>query len=757
MRCFLTYQTLIRWGVPVLLASALALLPAASRAQAPPSAPMVPMVPEVPEVPERIVEAEQEQTAPQPAENPFPPNPNPYPTPAPLASVLQGSIFDSPNVRGYLAESSTTGTLINIDNIASPLSVDVITRDLIQDQQALNFTDIIRNSPGVTPVGDGLFQDRIFIRGLEVRSRDFRKNGFLDPTYTPRDFANIERVEILKGPASVVYGSSAPSGTVNFVTKKPLDDSFGVVGGQFGSWGLQRYTADVNGVVSDEHNIFARVNVAYEDTDSYRDFGFTERHLIAPALTWAPTAYTNITWEAEFIENRRRGDQGLPALNGDARAYRYNIYAGEPANDFIYTEDYRTQLVWTQKLDEDWTASIGLYTVFYEFPASLSYPVAGPFPPVAPNSFARLRQDDEDQESSSSLIANIAGNTEILGMNHKIVAGTEHVYYDSDAAFRGFQLAPIDLANPQYLNPPVGPTAFNTDYPVFRQVRHGYYLQDYVELNEYVQVLGGVRFDDIKLTYDRNFGLGSVRTEQNFEATTPRVGLVLQPIPDIVSIYSNYSRSFNVPGGGGFGFTNADVLSEKGQSVELGVKTQLLDDLFFHVAGFWAERDNVPFSTFTGMGPQYFQVGSERAQGVEFEMLGQITDVWSVVGTYAYTDTRLTDPVNPLIFGQRQRNVPLHSGSLWTRYNLLQDSEQTFGVALGMVAMGDRTANLAGSVDLRDYLRWDGGLFYRRGCIDSQLYLENLFNTDYAASSINEYNIYPGAPFTARAMINWRF
>lgn len=709
-----------------------------------------------PALPERIVEADPE---PAPTPTPTPPQQPPYNPPAPsqLSSVLEGTVFDSPAVDGYLAESATTGTVVNIPRIANPLSVDVITRDVINDQQAINFTDVIRNSPGVIAAGDGLFLDRIFIRGLEVQSRDFRKNGFLDPTYTPRDFANIERVEILKGPASVIYGSSSPSGTVNFITKKPVDDIFSTFGAQFGSWGLTRYTIDTNGIVSDDANIFYRVNLAYENSDSYRDFGYTERHLIAPTVTWAPNSWTNITWEAEFIENRRRGDQGLPARDGNALAYRYNVYAGEPANDFIYTEDYRTSLVWTQKLDEDWTVSLGLYTVFYEFPASLSYPVAGPFPPFAPDTYARLRQDNEDQESSSSLIANIAGETEIFGMTHKILAGTEHIYYDSDAAFRGFLLPPIDLANPMYTNPPVGAQVFNTDFPVFRQVRHGYYLQDYIEMNEYFQVLSGVRFDDVDLTYERDFGLGPVRTEQRFERTSPRVGVVLQPIPEVLSFYSNYTRSFSPPGGGGFPFNDDPVRPELGQSVELGIKTQLLSDLYFHVAGFWAERENVPFATFGPFGPEYFQVGSERAQGVEFELLGEITEDLSIIGIYAYTDTRLTDPVNPAIHGQRQRNVPLHSGSVWAKYSLLRDEVQSFGVALGMVAVGDRTANLAADVILPDYLRWDGGLYYTRGRADISLYLENLFDTDYASSSINEFTIFPGAPLTARVLMHVRF
>ena len=125
---------------------------------------------------------------------------------------VDGSMFGSPLVRGYRAGSSTAGTIMDVPDLELPATVNVIPRDLLNDQQALRMNDVVRNAPGVISVGDTLLADRIYIRGLEVGSRDYRKDGFLDPTFVPRDFQNIERVEILKGPASMLYGAGSPSG-----------------------------------------------------------------------------------------------------------------------------------------------------------------------------------------------------------------------------------------------------------------------------------------------------------------------------------------------------------------------------------------------------------------------------------------------------------------------------------------------------------------------------------------------------------------
>ncbi|MCL4201695.1 MAG: TonB-dependent siderophore receptor [Pirellulaceae bacterium] len=677
-----------------------------------------------------------------------------------ISSLLERSMFSSPAAIGYRAESTTTGTLIDVPEFQLPLTVDALTPATIREQQILNVTEALRNVPSAIAVGDDQFGDRFFLRGLEVRNRDFRRNGFLDPTYNPRDFANIERVEFLKGPASVLYGSAAPSGTVNFITKKPIDDQFSRFDFQFGSFGLDRYTLDSNGYVNNGGSLLYRFNGAYENADSFRDFGYTERYLLAPSMRWLAGENTMVTWEAEVLRNRRQGDLGMPSVGGNPLALPSSRYVGEPASDFNDGMDYRTSLVLEHRFADDWTVYLGAFTGFYDFSQSQT----GAFlPTLAPNFFVRDRESLDTQESSTSLIVNVAGEVCLGGMMHRLLAGTEQVYFNSDSAFSQSVMAEpgFDVSNPVYLNPPTLPPLFASEVPVFRQVRHGYYLQDLIEITSQWQLLAGVRFDAMDFQAERSIaGLPFPLPEinQRFERVTPRVGVVYQPVPDVMSTYFSYSRSFNPPTGQGLLFAGDPLRAELGESYEAGIKARLLDELVLHVAGFHVTRENAPFlDTGAFPLPVFLQVGEERSQGAEVELSGQVTERLSLLANYAYTDTRLTDPSTPLIFGQRQRNVPLNSGSLWSRYNVIDDGCQTLGLGLGLVYVDERTANLAANAFLPSYTRWDGGVYYQRGRLNALVYVENLFNLDYAASSSNELRVYPGSPFDVRAMAGWTF
>jgi len=662
-------------------------------------------------------------------------------------SLLESNFFRSPPVDGYRADSSTTGSIIDVADIELPATVNVAPRDLLDDQQALGIGDVLRDAGAAISAGDQFFADQLFLRGLQVRTRDFRKDGFLDPTITPRDFWNIERVEILKGPSSALYGSAAPSGTVNLVTKKPFEGTLRRFDFTFGSYGQNRYDLDLNGYVNPEGNVLYRLTVAYEDTNTFRDFGFIERTMIAPAVTWILGPDTTLTWQGEYHKDDRRGDRGVPIIGGDPLGLPPERYLGEPANDYLHTEDLRQSLVLNHRINDRWDLMVGGSSLFYEYPSSQTYAVAvagaEPF-------YARIRQEGaESSEQAQSAIANLAGDACIGGLRNRLLVGAEYVYFDSSATFfQDFTYPPINAVAPTYTNPPpaLGPPA---ELPVYRQQRLGVYFQDLVDINDHWQFLAGVRLDSVDMTYDRTFGgFLTNRTEQRFNRASPRVGLIYQPIPDVLTTYFNYSQSFNPPGGGPF-ITPPTLQPELGELYELGVKTQLLPELTLSAAGFYITRKNSPFITF----PVVTQVGEERSQGVEVNLYGDVTQQLGLVANYAYTDTELTDPINPAFFGQPQRNVPLHSANLWARYDLIENECHTLGTAVGLVYLGSRSANVDASVALPAYGRWDAGVYYERGRLHASLYLENLFDVAYATGSIDEFQIFPGAPFNARARV----
>jgi iron complex outermembrane receptor protein len=673
-----------------------------------------------------------------------------------------GFTFGSGVVEGYRAPSSTTGSIIDIPDADLPATVNVIPRDVLRDQQALQLQDVLRNAGATTfGGGDTVFSDRIFIRGFELRARDFRRDGFLDPTFVPRDFQNIERVEILKGPASTLYGASSPGGIVNLITKKPLDAEFTNFGYTFGSFDRDRFTLDTNGYVNESGSVKYRFNGAQEDADSFRDFGFLSRTLLAPTVRWDIDECTTLVWSGEYHRDDRRADLGFPQVGGNALFFPPNLYVGEPGNDVIRSEEYRQSLQLTHNLSDEWALQVGGSSLFYNYPSSFTS--AGPDAigfglPATPPSFYRSRQTfSKAAEQSQSAIVNLAGEFYTGELLHKAVIGGEYVYFNSNTQLDFGQLSlfsPDNLTALPYNNPPAIPLG-SALFPVFRQQRLGAYVQDWIEVTPQWKVVGGARVDTVDFDFDRTLVFGppvNIDTEQRFDRVSPRGGVVFQPFADdTLAFYYNYSRSFAPPGGGIY-FNQGGLQPVLGEGHELGVKTLLLDNLQLNAAGFYATRQNADLnsSAFT-----LFQVGEERSQGVDINLIGNVTERWSAVANYAYTDVVLSDALNPAFDGKRQRNVPYNSANFWTRYNVVQDEVHTLGGAIGLVYLDTRPGDLTNTFNLPAFARWDAGLFYNRGRGYATLYAENIFDKYYAASSIDSFQVLPGAPANVRATVGF--
>jgi iron complex outermembrane receptor protein len=737
-----------------------------------------------PEIPETVVEAEQPAAAPQPSFEPYP-----YPNVGAgdvTPSILGGTMFDSPPVEGYRADSSTTGSIMNIPDADLPLTVNTIPRDLIDDQIGLRITDIWRNAGGVNLLGDSQFADRLLLRGQQLSSGNFRKDGFLDQTSVPREFQNVERIEILKGPASVLYGAGDAAGLVNLITKKPLDDQFANGGFTFGSFGQTRFTMDANGYVNPSGSLLYRLNGVHEDSDSFVDFDYLNRTQIAPVVTWLIDETTSLTWNGEWHRHDTIGFQGTPALGGDPLALPSSRFVGEPANDFFEGEEFRQSLVFRKELGESSFFSIGGYSLFNSAPqstTSASMPLIPlPFPPFTPvqPEFIRQRNDAPYQdEQTHSMIANLGSEFWTGDLYHRALVGMEYAYLDSQSNFvastpwtGGFAgpfpvppfpapflpvPLPFDVTNPVY-NDPDAIFLFGLETQAFRQQRVGGYLQDLVEISPELKLLGGIRFDTVDFDFDRIITQGPVvddlETVQTFDRASPRGGVVLQPFGDeSLAFYYSYSQSFSPPGGGAY-FTVDPLQPVLGESHEAGIKTLLVEGLGLTACGYHIVREN---DTFVLTPSVITQVGEVRSQGAEVNLLGSLTEAWSVVANYCYCDAKVFDTGLGLD-GAPARNVPYNTANLWTRYNLYYDDIQTFGAALGIVGVGDRASSLIpNGIELPGYTRWDGGLYYQRCRLNAIVYLENLTDEQYAQSSVNEFQIFQGAPFNVRAALNYLY
>lgn len=720
----------------------------------------------VPTLPETRIIAE-----PLPTTSPdavFTPPGNFDPTALPPLTFTQSTVFGTPPVRGYLAPDTTTGTVIAVPEIELPASVSSVTTDLVRDQQILRVDDTLRDVGGAIKSSDQLRPDSFVLRGFEVSSRNYRKNGMLDPTFTPRDLANVERVEILKGPSSVIYGAGQPAGMVNLITKKPLNTPYNSLQFQVGSWGQERFTLDTTGPLSIDQDEVAlyRFNFAYESRDSFRDYSYNDRLFLAPAVTFQVDDDTAITWEGEYLQDRRRFDTGIAAIDGSLKRVPIENFLGEPADDFMIFQDWRQSIFLDHRIDDIWTAHVGATSLFYYAPSTGTFPISQVPGTTMVN---RSRQViDQFFEQYHGVTLNLAAEFETATLIHKLVLGTEQGWFISNnftsrSSLPGLQNFPIDAVNPVYTNP-VGAILPAVFFSTYRQNRHGIYVQDLIELNEYWSVLAGLRFDHADVTFFREFttfGIPTIRptdTEQGFDRWTPRVGITYQAVPDVWSYYGSYSRSFDPPGGGAR-VTDDPLLPELGEAWEAGMKYQFTPKLLGQLALFWIQKDNFTIDSVISTPPFFVtsQVGHLTSQGVEVTLLGQITDRWSTTSNYTLTDAVMRDPSNPNINDSAPRNVPHHIVNLWTRYNVVQTQEQTLGGGFGMVFVDDRFASFGGQLRLPDYTRFDAGFFYRRDLWDFGLYLENLFDKRYYPGSVSDLQVTPGAPFNIRAQAGVQF
>ena len=391
------------------------------------------------------------------------------------------------------------------------------------------------------------------------------------------DTANIERIEVLKGPSSVLYGQGSPGGIINLVTKQPLSEPFYAVEGEIGNYNFYRGTLDLSGPLDENKNLLYRLNVAAETSESFIDFYDRDRYLVNPVLAWNISDDTKLTLEFEYRSVRSLNDAGLPARgtmldnpNGDLPLSRY---AGEPDIDIQDTDIYRIGYNFEHQFSENWSIRNAFDTVLSR---SNSLRLTNSRLEPDGRTLSRTYFDNGDgfDVNAYTLDTYTVGKFNTGSIEHELVAGIELTRNEvrSNNTFLG-NVDPIDLFNPQYGNVTLGEPTFFFDRKTTSDGL-GIYLQDQVTLSDkFIVVLGG-RFD-ILTNEVENFNQDTNEFQQN-EGFSPRVGLVYKPIEDI-SVYASYSRSLEQSVGESFDGSVFDP--ERGTQYEIGVKGDISDRL----------------------------------------------------------------------------------------------------------------------------------------------------------------------------------
>lgn len=667
-------------------------------------------------------------------------------------------------VAGYTVQRITSATKTNTPLINTPQSVTVLPKQVLQDQAASSIGEAVRYVPGVIwHQGEGN-RDDLVMRGQRSNA-DFYVNGIRDDVQYYRDFYNLQRLEVLKGPNAMIFGRGGGGGVVNRVLK----EADGVTVREFtlggNSYPGVRGQFDVGQAVSDD--LAVRLNGFAEKSDSYRNFVELKRYGINPTLTYAPTAATSFKLSYEHFHDERSTDRGIPSQKRPFGLLPQFAFPTSPATFFGAPgqgDAVANVHSVTGAFDHDFGNGLTLrnvtqyasYGKFYQnvFPGGAVN--------VAGTAVALSAYNNQTDRQNLFNQTDLTWRFKTGPIAHTLLAGVEFgrqtgIAYRQTGFFNGnFATTQVAVSPfyPLYFGPMFfsnRPTDANSAY---RLNLAAAYVQDQIEIGPHLQVVGGLRFDRFDLSSTDQRSLATINRIDNL--VSPRVGVIVKPVENL-SLYGSYSVSYLPSAGDQFSALTPGLAlakPEKFVNLEIGAKWDIHPRLQLTAALYNLDRYNQRIADPNN--PGYFLLsGRTNAKGVEAGITGYVTDEWQVFGGYAYTDARIkSDTSATIVAGNRVGLAPLHTFSLWNRYQL----NQMFGAGLGVVHQTNFFASSDNQAKLPGFTRLDGAIYLQiNDTWRAQLNVENIFDRRYIATADGNNNLMPGSPRAARFSMTAKF
>ncbi|MEA5466682.1 TonB-dependent siderophore receptor [Leptothoe sp. PORK10 BA2] len=653
---------------------------------------------------------------------------------------------------GYAPRDSSTATRTDTPLRDIPQSIQVIPQAVIEDRDATELDDALETAASVVSNGGrglSFFGPGFLIRGFENRGGIFR-DGVEAFSLGALSTNDIERVEVLRGPASVLFGQGEPGGIINLVPKRPLGEPLYDVSANVDSFGSYEGTVDLSGPLTSDRALRYRLNVSYENIDSFRDFVDGNRLLISPIITWDIGPNTSLDVYGQYTSDRETIDQGLVVGADGIIDLPRERFLGEDFGEFSQDQ-----------------FNVG-YRLNHDVNSTLTLRHALQYQQYSPQRYAPLFDSLDETTGELERLAYFAGghyqrfftNAEAVGrfntgsLSHEVLFGVEYRNTLEQPEFQFNNLyTPINIFNPIYTDIPyaIEPEFFRDD-----TIRTwGIYLQDQVEILPNLKLLAGIRYDtadQFRTTQD----IGQPRAEfsQTDSAFSPRVGIVYEPIEPL-SLYASYNTSFQPSSAGSRNADDSTFDPERGRQFEIGAKGDITENLSFTLALFDIRRQNV--QTTDPNDPLFtVQTGEVASRGFELGLGGEILPGWNLTANYTALDAFVSQD-NTIPVGNRLANVPDNQFSLWSTYEIQEGSLEGLGFGLGLYYVSQRAGNSDNSFTLPSYFRTDAALFYRRNNWRAQLNVENLFDTRYFTSSDQFLEVIPGAPLAVSARVGVEF
>jgi len=641
-------------------------------------------------------------------------------------------------VKGYRATRSASATKTDAAIRDIPQSISVIPATVLKDLGSTSVERALEFAGGVSKQNNfgGLTLYEYSVRGFTTS--EFYQDGFSANRGYPStpDAANIERIEVLKGPAASLYGRGDPGGTVNIVTKKPQPEAFTTLQTSAGSWDRYRTAVDVNTPLDSEGNVLSRVNLAVEDNHSFRDHVQSKRVFVAPSFSWQLDPDTSLLVESEFVRHSSTFDRGIVDAPGVSRS----TFLGEPNDGDIDNHNNRLQATLEHHLNDAWKLRLASHykqgSLWGDASENRALNIDG-------HTVNRRYRERSTGWHDSITQLELRGLFDIGSWQHELLVGTEYEDYRKKERVTTIAGSPyaIDIYNPVYGQPKPNGQRSGTDF--FEQTKsHALNLQDQIVFTDRLRGVVGARFEHFEQSTD-DFTRNHIKSRQTHDALTQRAGLLYQLTPQ-VGVFANASTSFKP--NSGLDANGKTFKPEEGVGYEVGIKSELFDDrLSTTLAAFHIEKENVLAldpSTNTNRA-----MGKARSQGFDLQLTGQVTEAVRVIGAFAYIDAEVTKGDTTIPAGSRILGVAKRSGSLLGVYEFQDGALRGSDLGAAFTYVGDRSGEAGTGFELPAYHTVDLLAHYKAtDNITVGLNLNNLFDEKYYERSYSNYWISPGEP-----------
>ncbi|OYU92916.1 MAG: TonB-dependent siderophore receptor [Bacteroidetes bacterium B1(2017)] len=716
--------------------------------------------------------------------------------------------------KDYNSDYSFSATKIAIKNKDLPQALSTVTKELIADRGAFQLADAVKIASGVSPSS---FYNQFNIRGISQNEEGQIINGmrtrqfyFLQPLTT-----NVERVEVLKGPASVTFSSVDPGGSINMVTKKPLAETRREVSLSAGSFSTVRGALDFTGPLNESKTLLYRINGAYQEAQSYRDLVKNNSVLISPSITYLPSNKTAINTELIYSNMVGNLDRGQPIFGAVAGKTNLNstpisLNLGA-ANDFFKSKELILMANLSHKFSEKisfnasymkqtWSEDLQEHRTTNAFARDITG--------AEVTSLVGMQMVQRKQFwSTDNLNAYFNFNFNAGKTSNKLLVGYDLQSWNKlkgggQNAARGFLLKDgsvagsfvlanaanyqtvsiggktlprpntnyFDLSNPVYTVRNINDYTLNSRIavPSALTTTDAIYIQEQLKIGKFSALLSlrNEWFEDIT-----NYNAPNEASFKN-TALIPRIGLTYEVTKNI-NVYGTYLEGYQpqsntvtlMPSTGAYFWTPTSAATFKpliSDLKELGMKADLLDKRFtLNMAFYEINQKNILMSANDPTKPDLLvQRGADRSRGFETDLAGYILPNWQINASYSFIDAKIIADANETLVGQCKENVAKHSGNIWTRYNFGANSKlKDLGIGAGMNAQGSRIPWFSRAFEVPAFTTFDAAIYYTpsKSNVQMALNMNNIFDKTYWIGAQNYTRLFPGAPRNFMLTATYKF